>query len=445
MRGVLEVPESLLPINEAILAGLERVEACFDRQLETDIPPVADLCRHIERYRGKMLRPTLVLLTGLAAHPEASERLASGADLGTLWTDEHIGLGAVVEMVHMATLVHDDVLDDAEIRRRGQTVNALRGNEAAVILGDYLLAAAYHLCSAVESREAALAVGDTAMTMASGELLQLHHREDLSLDEPTYYEIVDRKTGALIGLSCSLGAAASGADDATVDALKRFGRDMGIAFQIKDDLLDLMGEETVIGKSVRRDLAKGKLTLPLIHALGEASPEIRGRLLREVKTLAEHHETPAAGAAVDQLVATMRDLGSIDYARACAEKIVDRAKASLSVLPESPVRDFIEFSADAVIDLTDEVTAPRTPAKPSRTTNAASKSEVAPSPGTRALESMMNSAEAAAMEKLAAGEKGNVEHVALADDKSRAVIARAKRRAAEGPETPEGSNARRRR
>lgn len=361
MRGVLEIPETLIPINEALLGGLERVEACFDRQLESDIPPVADLCRHIERYRGKMLRPTLVLLTGLAANPETADRLGAGLEAGTgladLWTDEHIGLGAVVEMVHMATLVHDDVLDDAEIRRRGQTVNALRGNEAAVILGDYLLASAYHLCSAVESRQAALAVGDTAMTMASGELLQLHHREDLSLDEPTYFEIVDRKTGALIGLSCSLGAAASGAAPETVEALKSFGRDMGIAFQIKDDLLDLMGEESVIGKSVRRDLAKGKLTLPLIHALAEASPETRGRLLREVKNLGESAgdeaagtESPAASAAVDQLVATMRDLGSIDYAKASAEKIVERAKASLGVLPESPVRDFIEFSADAVID-----------------------------------------------------------------------------------------------
>ncbi len=352
MRGVLEIPESLVPINDALLGGLERVESCFDRQLETDIPPVADLCKHIERYRGKMLRPTLVLLTGLAAHPDTASVMASGGDLGSLWTDEHIGLAAVVEMVHMATLVHDDVLDDAEIRRRGQTVNALRGNEAAVILGDYLLASAYHLCSAVESRKAALAVGDTAMTMASGELLQLHHREDLSLDEPTYYEIVDRKTGALIGLSCSLGAAASGADDATVDALKRFGRDMGIAFQIKDDLLDLMGEETVIGKSVRRDLAKGKLTLPLIHAFNEAAPEVRGRLLREVRNLAEAegHDSPAAGAAVDQLVATMRDLGSIDYAKASAGRIVDRAKAALGVLAPSPVRDFIEFSADAVIE-----------------------------------------------------------------------------------------------
>ncbi|MBZ0171443.1 MAG: polyprenyl synthetase family protein, partial [Phycisphaerales bacterium] len=279
MRGVLDVPESLIPINDALIDGLTRVEVCFDRQLESDIPPVSELCKHIERYRGKMLRPTLVLLCGLAAHPDADRALEAGGDIGSLWTDEHVGLAAVVEMVHMATLVHDDVLDEAEVRRRGKTVNALRGNEAAVILGDYLLASAYRLCSTVESRQASVAVGDTAMTMASGELLQLHHRDDLSLDEPTYFEILERKTASLIGLSCALGAAASGAEQGLVESLRRFGRDMGVAFQIQDDLLDLMGEESVIGKSVRRDLAKGKLTLPLIHALANAEPKSRGGLL----------------------------------------------------------------------------------------------------------------------------------------------------------------------
>lgn len=347
MRGVLEVPETLIPVNEALLAGLARVEACFDRQLESDIPPVSDLCRHIERYRGKMLRPTLVLLCGLAAQPDIDAVIASGGDLAALWTEEHVGLAAVVEMVHMATLVHDDVLDEAEVRRRGSTVNALRGNEAAVILGDYLLASAYHLCSSVESRDAAIAVGDTAMTMASGELLQLHHRDDLSLDEPTYFEILERKTAALIGLSCALGAAASEADEPLVESLRGFGRDMGVAFQIQDDLLDLTGEEAVIGKSVRRDLAKGKLTLPLIHALAHAGPELRGGLLKTVRGLGENEASTSA--AVDQLVATMRDLGSIEYARDTARRLVRRAKAALGVLPESPVRRFIEFSADAVV------------------------------------------------------------------------------------------------
>ncbi len=348
MRGVLDVPETLIPVNEALLDGLARVEACFDRQLETDIPPVNDLCKHIERYRGKMLRPTLVLLCGLAVHPDTPRLIDAGASLAALWTDEHIGLGAVVEMVHMATLVHDDVLDEAEVRRRGRTVNSLHGNEAAVILGDYLLASAYHLCSSVESRDAALAVGDTAMTMASGELLQLHHRDDLSLDEATYFEILDRKTAALIGLSCALGAAASGAERDLVETLRRFGRDMGVAFQIRDDLLDLMGEESVIGKSVRRDLAKGKLTLPLIHTLANADPRVRGDVLDTIRGLDENR-SQGMDAAVDQLVATMRDFGSIEYAKATAADLVSRAKSSLAVLPDSPVRRFIEFSADAVV------------------------------------------------------------------------------------------------
>ena len=358
MRGVLEIPEDLAPIGDALVGGLARVEARFDAQLSTDIPPVAELCRHVERYRGKMLRPTLVLLCGLAASPRLSEVLASNdpvGGIGSIWTDEHAGLGAVVEMVHMATLVHDDVLDEAEVRRRGQTVNSLRGNEAAVILGDYLLASAYHLCSSVESKDAAVAVGDTAMTMASGELLQLHHRDDLSLDEATYFEILDRKTAALIGLSCALGAAASGADESVVESLRGFGMDMGVAFQIQDDLLDLTGEESVVGKSVRRDLAKGKLTLPLIHALAHAEPEARGALLQTIRGLGKglsrpDGQTGSVDAAVDQLLATMRDLGSIEYARETAESRVARAKASLAAVPDSAARSFIEFSADAVVN-----------------------------------------------------------------------------------------------
>lgn len=357
MRGVLETPEELAPIGEALAHGLSRVEARFDAQLNSDIPPVADLCRHVERYRGKMLRPTLVLLCGLAASPGLDEAFAGGRSgvpaggFGSIWTDEHTGLGAVVEMVHMATLVHDDVLDEADVRRRGQTVNSLRGNEAAVILGDYLLASAYHLCSSVESRDAAIAVGDTAMTMASGELLQLHHRDNLSLDEATYFEILDRKTAALIGLSCALGAAASGADDPIIESVRSFGMNMGVAFQIQDDLLDLTGEERVVGKSVRRDLAKGKLTLPLIHALAHAEPKARGALLQTIRDLGHGAGQPGSvDAAVDQLLATMRDLGSIEYARETAHSRVAQAKASLHALPDSPARSFIEFSADAVVN-----------------------------------------------------------------------------------------------
>lgn len=138
MRGVVDIPEELAAVQERIVGGLSRVESVFADRLSSDLLPVDAMCRHVERYRGKMLRPTLVMLCGMACGDDA-------AGCG----EQHAVAGAVCEMVHMATLVHDDVLDEAEVRRRGKTLNELRGNEAAVILGDYLIASAYALCVAV--------------------------------------------------------------------------------------------------------------------------------------------------------------------------------------------------------------------------------------------------------------------------------------------------------
>jgi octaprenyl-diphosphate synthase len=255
-------------VASALQQGLDRVDQRFERQLASDLPALQRLVRHVEHYRGKMLRPTLVLTCGLA----------SGTGAGGL-SDAHITCAAVCEMIHMATLVHDDVLDEAEVRRRGATVNRLHGNETAVILGDYLIAAAYHLCSQLQDQSIALAVGEVAMTLCSGELLQLSHREDLSLDEATYFEIIARKTGSLIALSCRLGGVCSGAPESACAALGRFGEAIGAAFQIQDDLLDLTARASALGKPVHQDMAKGKLTLPLVHHLGAAGPVDRGRSL----------------------------------------------------------------------------------------------------------------------------------------------------------------------
>src|SRR5262249_27067795 len=154
--ALLDLPADQLPIADAVADRLLDVQRVFNRQLDTDLPPVRDLVHHVERYRGKMLRPVLVLVSGMAAHPAAARTPA--AEARSLVTQEHIVVGAVIEMVHMATLVHDDVLDSAEVRRRGATVDNLHGNESAVMLGDYLLASAYHLCSTLPSNTAALAV-----------------------------------------------------------------------------------------------------------------------------------------------------------------------------------------------------------------------------------------------------------------------------------------------
>ncbi|GJQ30504.1 MAG: octaprenyl diphosphate synthase [Phycisphaerae bacterium] len=250
----------------------------------------------------------------------------------------------------MATLVHDDVLDEADTRRLGQTVNSLHGNEAAVMLGDLLLAAAYEQCSLLPDKEPSLLIARASVVMCGGELLQLHHRADWSLDEPTYFEIINRKTGELIAASATMGALLVGAAPEHRDALAAFARDVGAAFQIQDDLLDLRGDERVVGKSLGRDLQKGKLTLPIIHHLAAASPIIRGRSLR---LLDDAHGCKSA----QQLTGITRELlhaiyqtESVRHAASEASALVHRAVQRLDQIPESPAREALRRLAEAVID-----------------------------------------------------------------------------------------------
>ncbi len=321
-------------VMAALAEGLAAVDARFDAHLRSDLPPVRALVEHSERYRGKMLRPTMVLLSGLAAQSE------SGGSMPGI-TPEHVLVGAVVEMIHVATLVHDDVLDEAATRRRSPTVNFLRGNETAVILGDYLISAAFHLCSQLPTQETALLIGAVTTRLCEGELLQLHHREDYSLDDATYYEIVERKTAELVGAACELGAAWSGAGPATRERFRAFGVRLGVAFQIQDDLLDLTGQEAVVGKSVGKDLEKGKLTLPIIHHLRSADPVARGRTLRLLGA--------GAGAARDArgVLKALEHTGSIEHARREADRLAREAAALMA--GDSPALSLMRAAADAVV------------------------------------------------------------------------------------------------
>lgn len=332
----------------AVQASLGDVERLFDAQLASDLPPVMQLVRHVERYRGKMLRPILVLLSGIASHPDVGRGGAPGA----LITKRHIASAAVCEMVHMATLVHDDVLDEADTRRRGDTINRLHGNETAVILGDYLIASAYHLCSREAGSESAVLVGHASMVTCAGELLQLHHRGDYSLDEPTYYEIVERKTAELIATACSLGALHSGATPARRDGLTRFGKCLGVAFQIQDDLLDLTGNERTVGKSVGKDLEKGKMTLPIVHYMTHCGPAQRGEALRLLELACGdfHAGDAAATSAASELAALLDRSGSLAAARRQAELLVQQAREALLTLEPSGARAALMAMTDAVVN-----------------------------------------------------------------------------------------------
>lgn len=332
MPSLLDLAPEHAAVAAPLAEGLARVERLFERQLRSDLPPVEDLCRHVERYRGKMLRPTMVLLSGMAV----------SATLDT--TDAHVTVGAVAEMIHVATLVHDDVLDEAETRRRGATINFMQGNEVAVILGDYLISKAFHLCSQLDSQRIALLIGAITNRVCEGELLQLHHRDDYSLDEETYYEIIRRKTAALIGVCCELGGQCSGADDDIRARLREYGVSLGVAFQIRDDLLDLTGDESVVGKSLGKDLEKGKLTLPLIHHLAAASPLERGRTLELIESFG-----PGGARPMSAVLAALRSTRSFDYALLAARRLVDGAKAAIAPLPDSPARALMLDLAETVV------------------------------------------------------------------------------------------------
>ena len=313
-------------LYEPIAADLQKVVRVFDDELFSELPFVNELCTRVRLYRGKMLRPALLLLSARAC--------------GKL-TDEHLTLAAVVEMVHMATLVHDDVLDDADVRRKHTTINRMEGNEAAILLGDYLISHAFHLCSSLDTQYASRLIGATTNTVCEGELQQVHHRGDDNLTLEQYLSIVTRKTAALTGACCRLGGHYAKAAPKAVDALERYGLDVGIAFQITDDILDIVGAEERMGKTLGRDLEKHKLTLPVIHCLSEAPPELR----RKLRT---HLASPRPERS--QLAHYLQATDSIGYSLKAARGYIDSAVDALQVLPPTDARDSLERMARMILE-----------------------------------------------------------------------------------------------
>ena len=317
---------ALSALTDCIGSEMAAVDRMFSQELRSDLACVNVLVKHVSRFRGKMLRPSLVLLWGKAC-----------GDL----TDAHIAVATVVEMVHMSTLVHDDVLDEAELRRKGATLNHLRGNESAVLLGDYLISHSYHLCSSLESQFASRVIGRTTNELCEGELLQIENRNNLELDEETYLTIISRKTASLTSACCTLGAKMSNASPELIQQANVYGRSLGVAFQIQDDILDIIGDTRAVGKTLGIDIEKVKLTLPMIHFLRTAPKE--HRLL--LRSLLESREPDK----VEKIRNLITPSKSLAYARGRAQYYVDQARASLKGLPDGEPRQVLDMIADFVI------------------------------------------------------------------------------------------------
>lgn len=318
-------PSLLQSLYAPIGDELVEVERILKSELRSPHPFVDELVRYGCLLGGKRLRPALLLLVAKA--------------LGNV-TKEHLTLGAVVEMIHTATLVHDDVLDEAQVRRHLATVNARWDNEASVLLGDYLFTHAFYLASTLDTVQGCRFIGRATNIVCEGELRQKGSRGNFHLTEGEYLEIIEAKTAELTAVSCRLGAVYAGARETIADELDGFGRDLGIAFQIVDDLLDVQGDEQTTGKSLGTDLEKQKPTLPVIRALHLANERDRQSL---IDLLTGDERRP------DLLAPFLDRYEAIPYARARAQFFADRAQQRLSVLPSGPARDVLMAMSGFVV------------------------------------------------------------------------------------------------
>ena len=320
------VPEVLRALYAPIRHELDRVEEILRKELRSDYPFVDRLAKHGFRLGGKRLRPALVLLSA-----QAAGRLKA----------EHLTLAATVEMIHTATLIHDDVLDEATLRRHLDTVNARWDNEASVLLGDYLFTRSICMASALDGPFACRAIGEATQTMCEGELRQIENRGNFDLCEEDYLDIIADKTAALTACCCRLGSHYAGAEADVCETLSRFGKQLGIAFQIVDDLLDVLGNEAVAGKSLGTDLVKQKPTLPLVRLLSRASQRDRAEVVAVLSRSGNHCR--------HALRPWLERSDAVSYARQKAFWYARRAGNELEKLPATPARDVLKGLTEFVV------------------------------------------------------------------------------------------------
>lgn len=299
-----------------VSAGLAATERWLAEMHRDEPPAVRELLAHVGRFGGKRLRPALVHLCAGAAGRA---------------TDEHALLGAVVESLHLASLLHDDVLDRAETRRQVATLNALHGNEVPILLGDLIYARAFALSLELSTPHAARELAATSQELVRGEIEQSFFRFSDELDEERYLRIIRGKTASLYASSCGLGARYSGAGAAVVAALEGFGRDLGMAFQIIDDCLDVVGDERVVGKSLGTDLETGKVTLPVIRLARRLDAGGRAQLDRLLRG-------ELAGSRREALRASFDLDAVVAECQRAANGYVERCAAVAGALPDRPER-----------------------------------------------------------------------------------------------------------
>lgn len=317
-------------IVELIAEDLSAVEAKLTEDTVSEYTFVDMAVQHVVEGGGKRLRPILVVLSAKVCGYEGS--------------DAHT-LAAVVELIHVASLVHDDVLDEAAIRRGRETLQTKWGNKVAVLVGDYLHARVLSMLVSRRADDPAMAIlADTTQAMCEGEVIHAYKSGDFDISEAEYLKIISFKTGKLIAASCTLGAhLGNPADTQQIEALTTYGQQIGTAFQIVDDLLDFTEDSDTLGKDAFGDLREGKLTFPIIYARSVCDDDEKQRLEKVLNPGTDETE------AIAFVEALFQRYGIETHCLKIAQGYADRAKAALSPLPETPARSALEHLADYVV------------------------------------------------------------------------------------------------
>jgi octaprenyl-diphosphate synthase len=327
--GKLGLALSTREILDLVSKDLEKTEQEFRLEAVASVEAVAQISHYLQMNGGKRLRPILLLVAcRMFREP----------------TPEAIQLAAVVEMVHSATLVHDDVIDDADTRRGKPSANTIWGNQTTVLSGDWLYMQAFQIALRQRNFEIIDVLISLTQQMVDGELLQLERIGRIDITEADTMELIDRKTASLFAACTRLGSIAAGAPEEDQAVLRDFGWNLGMAFQMVDDVLDFTSRESVLGKPVGNDLREGKVTLPLIYALQEATDDERAKVAQVLKD--RHYETVP----FEEIRDLLNRRGGIERARARAHEFTAKARGMLSRFPESAARSGLLAATDLVAD-----------------------------------------------------------------------------------------------
>ncbi len=319
---------SLQAIVGSVTDDLKRVEEAIAKHLETDVSFISDIAHYVLSSGGKRIRPVLIILTARLCQYDGPRVY----DLST-----------VIEFIHTATLLHDDVIDNSHLRRGHPTVNSRWGNEISILIGDYLYSKAMSLSLADKDHQVMETISDVTMEMAKGQVIETLKQRDLTISEADYYRIISSKTASLFAASCTIGALVGAVSVQQRAALTAFGNELGLAFQIADDTLDFVAPEARLGKPVNSDLKEGKITLPIIVAMQHATPG-------EVQTITDYLDNEQlTDSDAQTILAILEKHNALQTTMGKAHDHITKGKQFLDAFPASPALDTLYALADFII------------------------------------------------------------------------------------------------